>query len=105
MAETNDEEGEAGKAGEVKDKFRAALERKRGQQADRAADAENRGDSKIHHEHGAAGGKRTFRRKSGCWGRTRRSPRCPWAPGASSAVTAQTARTLAACGPFGPCAV
>ncbi len=52
-------------AGEVKDKFRAALERKRGGQADRAAENEAQGGSKIHSEHGAAGGKRTFRRKSG----------------------------------------
>lgn len=49
----------------AKDKFREALERKRGQQADRAAAAEAHGESKIHGEHGAAGGKRTFRRKSG----------------------------------------
>lgn len=48
-----------------KDKFRQALERKRGQQAERSAAAEARGDSKIHGAHGAAGGKRTFRRKSG----------------------------------------
>jgi hypothetical protein len=47
----------------AKDKFREALERKRGQQAARAADTH--GESKIHGEHGAAGGKRTFRRKSG----------------------------------------
>lgn len=51
--------------GEVKDKFRAALERKRGHQAERAAEANGRDGSKIHGEHGAAGGKRTFRRKSG----------------------------------------
>jgi Family of unknown function (DUF5302) len=50
---------------DVKDKYREALERKRGQQAERHADAEDRGDSKIHGEHGAAGVKRTFRRKSG----------------------------------------
>jgi hypothetical protein len=49
----------------VKDKFREALERKRGHQADRAAENEAHGGSKIHGEHGAAGGKRTFRRKSG----------------------------------------
>ncbi|MDP9117989.1 MAG: DUF5302 domain-containing protein [Actinomycetota bacterium] len=48
-----------------KAKFRAALERKRGGQAERAAAAEAHGDSKIHGEHGVAGGKRTFRRKSG----------------------------------------
>jgi hypothetical protein len=46
-----------------KDKFREALERKRAQQH---AHNENRGDSsKISHEHGRAGAKRTFRRKSG----------------------------------------
>jgi len=50
---------------EVKDKFRAALERKRSHQADRAAEASERDGSKIHGEHGAVGGKRTFRRKSG----------------------------------------
>ncbi len=48
----------------VKDKFRAALERKRGQQAERHAEAE-RDDSKSRREHGAAGGKRTVRRKRG----------------------------------------
>lgn len=50
---------------EVKDKFRAALERKRGGQAERAAENEAQGASKIHSEHGAAGSKRAFRRKSG----------------------------------------
>jgi hypothetical protein len=47
----------------AKDKFREALERKRTQQAGRAA--AGHGDSKVHGEHAAAGGKRTFRRKSG----------------------------------------
>lgn len=50
-------------SGDAKDKFREALERKRGQQNDRATEAH--AESKIHGEHGAAGGKRTFRRKSG----------------------------------------
>jgi len=50
---------------DVKDKFKAALERKRGQQADREASSGGREGSKIHGEHSAAGGKRTFRRKSG----------------------------------------
>jgi len=54
----------AGSAGDTaKDRFREALERKRTQQAGRASSGH--GDSKIHGEHGAAGGKRTFRRKSG----------------------------------------
>ena len=48
---------------DAKDKFREALERKRSQQAARSSAAH--GDSKIHGEHGAVGGKRTFRRKSG----------------------------------------
>lgn len=46
-----------------KAKFREALERKRSHQAERAAEAH--GESKIHEAHGAAGAKRTFRRKSG----------------------------------------
>ncbi len=50
---------------DVKDKYRAALERKRGQQADRVAEANDRDGSEIHGEHVAVGGKRTFRRKSG----------------------------------------
>ncbi len=48
---------------ESKDKFKAALEKKR-QQQHKTADGGS-GDAKIHAEHGAAGGKRTFRRKSG----------------------------------------
>ena len=49
---------------EVKDKFRQALERKRGHQADRDA-AVGDGSSKISSEHAAAKTQRTFRRKSG----------------------------------------
>jgi hypothetical protein len=48
---------------DAKDKFREALERKRSNQSARAA--ESHAESKIHGEHGAAGAKRTFRRKSG----------------------------------------
>ena len=48
---------------EAKDKFREALERKRGKR--HPHEAATAGDSKIHDAHGAAGGKRTFRRKSG----------------------------------------
>ena len=47
----------------AKDKFREALERKRGQQQTHNADAQ--GDSKIHGAHNRAGAKRQFRRKSG----------------------------------------
>ena len=46
-----------------KDKFREALERKRGQQ--HANNGATQNDSKVHGEHSRAGGKRTFRRKSG----------------------------------------
>lgn len=52
-------------SGDAKAKFREALERKRNNQAERAADNEVHGGSKIHGEHGAAGGSRMFRRKSG----------------------------------------
>jgi len=56
----------AGNAGnEVKDKFREALERKKGHQADRDAAADHLGGSKIGGEHASAKTKRTFRRKSG----------------------------------------
>lgn len=48
---------------DAKDRFREVLERKRSQQAARASEAQ--GESKVHGEHAAAGGKRTFRRKSG----------------------------------------
>ncbi|MEV8099988.1 DUF5302 domain-containing protein [Kitasatospora sp. NPDC085879] len=48
---------------DVKAKFLAALERKHG---GRGAGAAGQGEgSKIHGTHAAAGGKRTFRRKSG----------------------------------------
>jgi Family of unknown function (DUF5302) len=60
-----DGSGKRAASDDPKERFREALERKRGQQAARAADAGSRGDSKIHGEHGAAGGKRTFRRKAG----------------------------------------
>ncbi len=47
----------------AKDKFREALERKRAKQHLHEAASQN--DSKVHDTHGAEGGKRTFRRKSG----------------------------------------
>ena len=49
---------------DVKAKFLAALERKHGSRTDAAGGGKS-GDSKIHGAHAAAGGKRTFRRKSG----------------------------------------
>jgi hypothetical protein len=48
---------------DTKDKFRAALERKRNQQ--HANNGVTQNESKVHGEHARAGGKRTFRRKSG----------------------------------------
>jgi hypothetical protein len=50
-------------ASATKDRFREALERKRGQQ--HANNSDSQDDSKIHGAHTKAGGKRTFRRKSG----------------------------------------
>lgn len=50
-------------AGDSKDKFRAALERKKSRQ--HPHEAASQSGSKAHGEHAAAGGKRAFRRKSG----------------------------------------
>lgn len=58
-----DKPADDGAAEDPKAKFREALERKRHAQEQRAT--ETSGDSKIHGTHAAAGGKRTFRRKSG----------------------------------------
>ncbi|MCW2540522.1 MAG: hypothetical protein JWN95_2247 [Frankiales bacterium] len=51
-------------AADVKAQFRAALERKRGQQGDTHAGA-GPDATKIHGEHSRAAAKRQFRRKSG----------------------------------------
>ncbi|KPI31765.1 DUF5302 domain-containing protein [Streptomyces sp. NPDC048253] len=50
---------------DLKRKFREALERKRGKQADAADLAANTDTSKIHGAHGPAASQRSFRRKSG----------------------------------------
>ncbi|MFF2930248.1 DUF5302 domain-containing protein [Streptomyces mirabilis] len=50
---------------DLKRKFRDALARKRGMQADAAALAANTGASKIRGAHGPAASQRSFRRKSG----------------------------------------
>jgi hypothetical protein len=47
----------------AKDQFREALERKKGKK--HPHEAASQSDSKVHDVHAAAGGKRTFRRKSG----------------------------------------
>jgi hypothetical protein len=49
---------------DLKARFRDALERKRGQQADSVGGPGGR-DGKIHEAHSRAGAKRQFRRKSG----------------------------------------
>jgi hypothetical protein len=50
---------------DVKRKFREALDRKRGQQAERNATDDGRDPSKVHGAHGPARSQRSFRRKSG----------------------------------------
>ncbi len=50
---------------EVKARFRAALERKRGAQNEAANGRGGAGRSKVRGEHGPAAGQRSFRRKSG----------------------------------------
>ncbi len=62
--EENPEAPAAPAQDDVKAKFLAALERKHGVKGDGSAGGPG-GDSKIHGAHAAAGGKRTFRRKSG----------------------------------------
>ncbi|MFG3321061.1 DUF5302 domain-containing protein [Streptomyces sp. NPDC048171] len=58
---TPDEDGQY----DLKGKFREALERKRGKQAEAAALASNADVAKIRGTHGPAAGQRSFRRKSG----------------------------------------
>ncbi|MFJ9831116.1 DUF5302 domain-containing protein [Streptomyces sp. NPDC101169] len=50
---------------DLKRKFREALARKRGAQADAADGAGNRNASKVRAAHGPAASQRSFRRKSG----------------------------------------
>ena len=50
-------------AEDAKEKFKAALERKKGKQ--HPHEAASQSSSKVHDAASAAGGKRTFRRKSG----------------------------------------
>ncbi|WP_399894576.1 DUF5302 domain-containing protein [Streptomyces sp. BBFR51] len=58
---TPDENGQY----DLKGKFREALERKRGKQAEAAALAANADVAKIRGAHGPAASQRSFRRKSG----------------------------------------
>ncbi|MET8902610.1 DUF5302 domain-containing protein [Streptomyces sp. NPDC049936] len=58
---TPDEDGQY----DLKGKFREALERKRGKQAEAAALAANADVAKIRGTHGPAASQRSFRRKSG----------------------------------------
>lgn len=62
--EENPEAPAAAGQDDVKAKFLAALERKHGVKTDGSGSGPG-SDSKIHGAHAAAGGKRTFRRKSG----------------------------------------
>ncbi|MET0739949.1 MAG: DUF5302 domain-containing protein [Candidatus Nanopelagicales bacterium] len=51
---------------DVRKKFAEALQRKKGQQGDKAGDVDSTGPGdKIHGAHGPAATQRTFRRKSG----------------------------------------
>ncbi|MCC5582035.1 MULTISPECIES: DUF5302 domain-containing protein [Microtetraspora] len=50
---------------EMKRKFREALERKKRTQAERNAAGTGKDPSKVNAAHGPAGGRRSFRRKSG----------------------------------------
>jgi len=50
---------------DMKRKFRAALERKRGQQAEHNQTQNGKGRGKVQGAHGPAQSKRSFRRKSG----------------------------------------
>ena len=50
---------------EMKRKFRAALDRKRGQQAEHNQTQNGKGRGKVQGAHGPAQSKRSFRRKSG----------------------------------------
>jgi hypothetical protein len=56
---------EADHSDELKDRFRAALERKRGEAKARSTHGHGAGSPKVGESHRKAGGKRTFRRKSG----------------------------------------
>ncbi|MEU5419101.1 DUF5302 domain-containing protein [Streptomyces sp. NPDC001407] len=64
-SDTSQDTPETGAEDDVKRKFREALERKRGQSAEGAANGQSRDGSKIHGTHGKEGGQRSFRRKSG----------------------------------------
>ncbi|MFF5158180.1 DUF5302 domain-containing protein [Streptomyces sp. NPDC000348] len=63
--ETSPPEPDGDGTHDLKRKFREALARKRGAQADAADGAANPGASKVRAAHGPAAGRRSFRRKSG----------------------------------------
>ncbi len=50
---------------EVKRKFREALERKRGKEADTSAERAGKDAGKVHGVHGPAHSRRSFRRRGG----------------------------------------
>lgn len=57
-------DGAEAKVDDLKQKFRAALDRKRDQQVHANAEAAQ-GTGRVHDAHGRAPGRRSFRRKSG----------------------------------------
>jgi hypothetical protein len=54
-----------GSEGEMKRKFREALERKRAKQVDANAARDGKNTTKVHGAHGPARNRRSFRRKTG----------------------------------------
>ena len=64
--ENAEDEAEPARAeDELKQKFRAALDRKRGQQAEHNQTQNGKGKGKVQGVHGPAQSRRSFRRKSG----------------------------------------
>lgn len=60
-----DDAGPEGPEDDLKRKFRAALDRKRGQRDEHNRTQNGRGGGKVQGAHGPAQSKRSFRRKSG----------------------------------------
>jgi hypothetical protein len=58
-------EAEVSPQDDMKRKFREALDRKQAEEADAGGNGRGKDAGKIHGVHGPAGGRRSFRRKSG----------------------------------------
>ncbi|MBO0850363.1 MAG: DUF5302 domain-containing protein [Pseudonocardia sp.] len=65
QANTNADTPDTNGADDLRSRFRAALERKRDEAKNRSARGHGTGTSRVGDVHRRAGGKRTFRRKSG----------------------------------------